>query len=591
MEPERKYPEHPINLPVTRGLPQYGSDVIAELLSGMGFEHVFLLPGSSFRGLHDSLVNHTRNTKPEIILCTSEIIAVAAAHGYAKARGKPALCIVHDLAGLMVGSMSIFNAWCDQVPLLILGGAGPLDPEHRRLMDWMHSASTQADLVKDFTKWTAEPPTLQTTVDAILRAHRVAGTQPFGPVYVSIDQGVQEAPVLAGVALPDVAATAFQPPAPMAAAPAAIAQAARMLIEADLPLIVGGRIGYDAAATKPLVELVELLGAAYVDDRNVACIPTDHPQNLSGESDIRGEADVVLTVDCADLTNAIGGYARHSAKGDFKLIDISMNFVIPNSWSNVGGPLPPFALQMPCAPLLGLEQLIAEVRTLSGVGGQSRRVERVARLRARHDALRTKQRERWKRRSSEVPIIRPFVAHALCQAIRGKPWTLAVRQNRGIDEGIWPISGAGIYHGYDGGGGVGYGPGALVGAALAQRESGRLCLAVIGDGEFIMAAGAMWTAAHYRIPLVLVVVNNNSWGNDEVHQINVARARNRPVENAWIGQRMIDPDIDIVAIARGYGAWAEGPVTDPASLVDVFKRSIAAAEAGLPAVVDVRTEL
>lgn len=260
MEPERKYPERPINLSAADSAPQYGSDVIAELVSRMGFEHVFLLPGSSFRGLHDSLVNYTRNTKPEIILCTSEIVAVAAAHGYAKARGKPALCIVHDLAGLMVGSMSIFNAWCDQMPLLILGGAGPLDPGRRRLMDWMHSASTQADLIKGFTKWTSEPPTLQATVDAILRGHRVAGTQPFGPVYVSIDQGVQEAPVSAGFALPDVAAVAFQPPAPMAAAPAAIAQAARMLIEADMPLIVGGRIGYAAAATKPLVELVELLG-------------------------------------------------------------------------------------------------------------------------------------------------------------------------------------------------------------------------------------------------------------------------------------------------------------------------------------------
>ena len=586
----RGYPESPVGLPDASAKAIYGSDVIADLLSAMGFEHAFLLPGSSFRGLHDSLVNHTRNVKPEIVLCTSEIIAVAAGHGYAKALGKPALCIVHNLAGLMVGSMSIFNAWCDQMPLVILGGSGPLDPGKRRFMDWMHSASTQADLIKDLVKWTSEPPTLTATVDAILRGHKIASTPPYGPVYISIDQGVQESIVEAGFALPDITRPMYLPPEPLAAAPAAIDKAADMLIAAERPLIIGGRIGYDAAATRPLVEIVELLGAAYVDDRNVSCIPTDHPQNLSGDETIRAAADVVLAVDCPDPTMTVGAYGKvDTYRPGQKLIDMSVNFMQPNSWSNVGGPLPPIELQIPCAPLLGLDQLIAALRARRP--DAARASTRQAELRARHDALRHKQREGWKVRAGEVPIVRPAVAHAICEAIKGKPWTLAVRQNRGVDEGIWPISGAGIYHGYDGGGGVGYGPGAVVGAALALKAQKRICVAVIGDGEFLMAAGALWTAAHYRVPLLLVIVNNTSWGNDENHQINVAKARQRPVDNAWIGQRMIDPDIDLSGLARCYGAWSEGPVEDPATMVDVMKRAVAAVEAGRCSVVEVRTEL
>ena len=117
------------------------------------------------------------------------------------------------------------------------------------------------------------------------------------------------------------------------------------------------------------------------------------------------------------------------------------------------------------------------------------------------------------------------------------------------------------YLGSDGGGGVGGGPGISVGAALALKGSGRLPVAVCGDGDFLMGVTALWTAAHYRIPLLIVVANNRSFFNDELHQERVARMRNRPVENRWIGQRISEPDIDLAAMARAQGAQGFGPVT------------------------------
>ena len=140
----------------------------------------------------------------------------------------------------------------------------------------------------------------------------------------------------------------------------------------------------------------------------------------------------------------------------------------------------------------------------------------------------------------------------------------------------------------DGGGGLGAGPGVTVGAALALKGTGRIPIGICGDGDFLMGATALWTAAHYRIPLLIVVANNRSFYNDEVHQERVARMRNRPVENKWIGQRISDPDIDLAALARAQGALGFGPIEDVDQLGPTFAKAIAAVEQGQVAVVDVR---
>jgi thiamine pyrophosphate-dependent acetolactate synthase large subunit-like protein len=112
------------------------------------------------------------------------------------------------------------------------------------------------------------------------------------------------------------------------------------------------------------------------------------------------------------------------------------------------------------------------------------------------------------------------------------------------------------------------------------KGSGRLAVAVCGDGDFMMGVTAIWTAAHYKIPLLFVVANNRSFFNDELHQERVARMRNRPVENRWIGQRISEPDIDIAGIARAQGAIGFGPVTQASELAEVFAKAIAAVDAG-----------
>ncbi|MPZ48415.1 MAG: hypothetical protein GEU75_03725 [Dehalococcoidia bacterium] len=183
---------------------QYGSDLIVEMFASLGIPYVAFNPGSSYRGIHDSLVNFETAGMPEMVLCLHEEIAVAVAHGYARVTGKPMLAALHDLVGLQHGSMAIFNAWCDRVPMLVIGGTGPMAPENRRAhIDWVHTALVQGNVVRDIVKWDDQPASLQAIPESILRAYRIAMTEPSAPVYLCFDVDLQEAPISGSIPLPD----------------------------------------------------------------------------------------------------------------------------------------------------------------------------------------------------------------------------------------------------------------------------------------------------------------------------------------------------------------------------------------------------
>ncbi|MBM9593172.1 thiamine pyrophosphate-binding protein [Roseitranquillus sediminis] len=574
----------------------WGSDLMAQALRDLGTDYVFLNPGSSFRGLHDSLANFLGDEKPKMALCTHEMIAVAMAHGYAKATGNTGVAILHNLVGLMNGSMSIFNAFCDQTPVLIIGGSGPADPGQRRFIDWAHSANAQGDLVRPYVKWTDEPATLDGAMDSLLRAARIAQTAPKGPVYVSLDAGLQEQP-LETSRTTDANLTRYAPPPPVHPDPAAVERVAARLLAAEAPLIVCGRLGIDRRATLPLVRLVEATGAAYLDDRCIACLPTRHPQNLNGDRKARSEADVILALDVHDLTLATTGYGvgRSHIMGagpgsaGAHVIDVSLSDWFGNSWSRFGGPTPPRDDQIPADPLVTLEALADAAERL---GGDTARIAtRRDRLAERHEAVRKRAAETLEKRWSDSPISVERLTHEVFQAVRAEDWRLVVRNHRSWKDGYWAIPGCGHYLGGDGGGGVGYGPGAAVGAALGLKGTGVLPVAILGDGDFMMAPGAIWTAAHLGVPLLMVLMNNRSWGNDELHQREIAHQRGRDASRAHIGQRTHEPDADLATVARGFGAWAAGPVADPEALAPVLREAVERVKEGEVAVVEVVAQL
>jgi thiamine pyrophosphate-dependent acetolactate synthase large subunit-like protein len=172
-------------------------------------------------------------------------------------------------------------------------------------------------------------------------------------------------------------------------------------------------------------------------------------------------------------------------------------------------------------------------------------------------------------------------------SILGERRVSLLRVPLGWSNNYYDFTGPLDYLGYDGGAGIGSGPGMTVGAALALRDSGYLPIAILGDGDYLMGVTALWTAAKYRIPFLVIVANNQSFYNDEVHQENVARQRGRLPENKWIGQKIIEPAIDLAAMARGQGVEGVGPVSRIGDLPETLERAIRTVEAGAACVVDV----
>jgi thiamine pyrophosphate-dependent acetolactate synthase large subunit-like protein len=563
---------------VGTGASAWASDAIADLLRGLGLPYVCLNPGASFRGLHDSLVNHLGNRDPEMLLCLHEEHAVAIAHGWAKVTGRPLGVIVHANVGLMHATMAIFDAWCDRVPVIVLGATGPVDAARRRpWIDWIHTARDQGALVRHYVKWDDQPASVPAAQEALLRAAQIAMTAPRGPVYVCLDAALQETRLEAAPRLPDVAR--FRPPAPPRPAPELVARAAEWLAAATHPVILMGRVSRDEDAWRERVRLAESLGAAVLTDLKVgAAFPTDHPLHAAppglllapaAAAELRA-ADVVLSLDWVDLAGTLR-QAWGAGEVGARVIQVSVDQQVHNGWSMDHQGLAPVDLYLFCEPEAAVPPLGAAVRARGA--SPRRRAAPPATAAAAAGA--------------EGPITMARLARTLQEAVAGQPVSL-LRLPLGWSGDLWHFRHPLDYLGADGGAGVGSGPGMAVGAALALRGSGRLPVAILGDGDYLMALTALWTAASARVPLLVVVANNNTYLKDELHQEQVARERGRPVENRWIGQRIADPDPDLAMLARGQGLAGLGPVEKAEALADALAEAVALVRQGRPCVVDVR---
>ena len=571
----------------------WGSDAVVDVLRALDVPYLPLNPGSSFRGLHDSIVNYGGNRDPQLLLCLHEEIAVSMANGWAKATGRLGAAAVHDLVGLMHGSMAVYDAFCDRTPLLLLGGSGPADPQQRRPIDWIHSATTQAQLVRDFVVWDAEPMTSESFVSDTLRAAQRAQSAPRGPAYVSLDAGVQESALARPVPVPD--RNSWEPAPPMAPDPGRLEAAVDVLLSAERPLVVAGRVSLDPSSTELVARVVELLGAMYADERSAVVLPTAHPQNCTGDPRVVADADVILCVDVADIPGLLRGRVRTGNREDpaattgppnRRIVDLSLGDLGMRSWSNAFTQPVGRDVQLLADPLLGLRLLHdALADRVDGAAARRRRLVVTERV----DRLRQEQARALERCWADRPISQGRLVAETWAAVRAENPLLCLRNTRSWLEGVWQFPGAGSFLGTGAGGGVGYGPGALIGGALAARDRGQLGVGIIGDGDLLMAAGALWTAVHYRIPAVVVVNDNGSFYNDEPHQAEVAKRRGRPVENSWIGMRIADPPVDIASLARSYGCFADPTVQDPEELAPALRRAVDAARAGETAVVHVRT--
>ena len=563
----------------------WGSDAIAAVLRKLDIPFVALNPGASYRGLHDSLVNFLGNERPQMLLCLHEESAVAIAHGWAKVTERPMAAIVHSNVGLMHATMAVFNAWCDRAPLLLLGATGPVDAMKRRpWIDWIHTARDQGALIRHYTKWDDQPASVGAAQEALLRANLIAQTAPRGPVYVNLDATLQEETIAEMPSPPE--ADRYRPPAPALPPASAVASAAEILVRAKRPVMLVGRVSRDTEAWRRRIELAEAVGARVVTSLLVAAgFPTDHPLHAAGPGmflppggvELVADADAILSLDWVDLAGSLrSAYGAKPVAA--KIIQVSVDQYVHNGWSMDHQGLPPVDVHLLAEPDVAMPPLLAAIKSLRP-GAPPLPPPPSRQGPPPLPALDTAE-------TIEVPMI----ATALEAALDGADASI-IRVPLSWAGHLWDFRHPLDYLGCDGGGGVGAGPGNAVGAALALRGGERLPIAIIGDGDFLMGNTALWTAAHYGIPVLIVVANNRSFFNDEVHQERVAKVRGRPVANRWIGQAIREPDIDIAAMARAQGCVGIGPVERPNSLVAALREGIAAVRAGRPCVVDVRVAM
>ncbi len=566
---------------------KYGSDMMADVIRALGIEYVALTPGSTIRGLHDSLVNYLGSHHPELITCCHEAIAISMAQGYAKVAKKPMMVMVHDTVGLLNAVNSIYSAWEDQAPMLVIGGTGPMAIEKRRAwIDWVHTALVTGNLVRDFVKWDDQPFSMASVPDSLLRAYRVATTEPQGPVYVCLDADLQEQVLNKEIPLP--APERYRAPLPCQADPDTLDKVAELLVGAEHPIVIADYLGRNAEAVASLVTLADLLALPVIDACNRFNFPNNHPLDQTGgtagvihsgsEEDLLKEADVVLALDVPDLWRSLAKVDFQSREdrsmipGTCKVIHITLHDLAPKSWSQSYGKLVPIDVPIAADTAVALPAITAACRAKLT---ESRRIQlqsRYARLEARHRSLRKKWQEELDKSWHDCPISSARLAAELGEVIKDEDWVLPHKTLQGWARRLWDWKKP---HQYTGGPmGLGGGLGHSLGVALANRPYGRLCIDIQPDGDFLFTPAALWTAAHHQIPLLVVMMNNHSYYNSEHHQELTARQRGRSVEHRGIGTKLDSPNVDYAAMARSYGLYGEGPIENPDDFRPALERAL-----------------
>jgi acetolactate synthase I/II/III large subunit len=564
-----------------------GSDFMVDVLKSIGFEYIACNPASSFRGLHESLINYGKNTAPEILTCCHEETSVAIADGYARVSGRPMAVMAHGTVGLQHATMTIYNAFVCRTPVYILIG-NSLDAAARRPgVEWNHAAQDAAVIVRDYVKWDDTPISLTHFAESAVRAYKIATSLPRGPVLLTLDVDLQERGIPNGSKLQIPKLTKSTPPA---GDPGAIAEAARMLVAAENPIILGGEASRTENGLKLLIELAETLQAPVQGGK----MPTRHP--LSGGGNVRN-ADVVLGLEVSDLWGVVNDFrdqqeraASSIVKADTKLISIGTNELnLKSNYQN-------FQRYAPVDLAIGgdaeatLPSLIEACKRLITADRRRLYEERGKRLETAHaralEQARIAATYAWDAR----PISDARLSAELWEVIKDKDWASV----GGGGGRLWNVDKHYQTLGGGSAGAMGSGLPIAIGAALAHRPHGRVCVRIQGDGDFMYVPGALWTAAHHRIPLLTVMWNNRGYWQEVMHMTRMSLRHQRGGEaldrNSGIGTKLQDPHIDYATIARGMGVYGEGPIEDPKDLGPALKRAVDVVMKGEPALVDVVTQ-
>jgi thiamine pyrophosphate-dependent acetolactate synthase large subunit-like protein len=516
---------------------------------------------------------------PEFITALHEESAVTMAHGYGKATARPMCALLHGTIGVQHAAMSIYQAYYDRTPALLLAG---------RDLGFIaaHSANDMAGMVRSFTKWDAQPRTLAESLTAIQRAYNESITPPCGPTLVVIDIELQKeearelrVPAYTAPKVPGVDANQAR-------------EIAKALLDAQNPRIAVGRLR-TPDGVQLAVQLAELVGASTSTSatQGPMSFPQRHPLCGPGASTAY---DYTLGLEAPAAQVSLAGPTLSTLLSR-DTTNIGFGGIAPGvSRAGAGGT--PRGRTIEIDAEASLPVLVEETRRQ--MTPERRRLiqeratkHRAANEQARMEELRSaleQKRAGW----DASPISTARIYAELWPLIADEDWILSSPSSfsGGHNAQLWDHNKPYSYLGGQGAGGMGYGAPASVGAALAAKSRGQIVINVQTDGDLNYAPGVLWTAVHHELPMLTVMHNNRAWHQELMFVEYMCGVRGRGGDRGHIGTTLRDPHIDYRMMAAGYGMAGEGPITDPTKLGAALKRGLASAKRGQPYLIDVITQ-
>jgi thiamine pyrophosphate-dependent acetolactate synthase large subunit-like protein len=574
-----------------------GGDYMTDVLRSLGIEYFAATPGNTFMGLHESIVNYGMVTDPKLrsLLTMHEEASVAMCHGYAKIEGKPMACGMHTAVGLQHASMAIYNAYADRVPILMITACS-LDATRRSsFVEWNHAATDAAAMVRDYTKWDDTPGSLRHFGESAVQAYKMAMTPPYGPVLLTVDTYMQEDEIPGG--------NQNRPPipklprlSPPAGEAAVVQEIASLLVNAERPVIYADRMARTPEGLKRLIELAETLQAPVCDGGNRMNFPWRHPLNQTArQRRLLTSADVLLALEPNDPFGLVtdrgrDGNLRPILPDGSTSITISSTELLPKgNYQMVQRYTGNITLAVEADAEATLPLLIEAVKQQLTPSRQSVLQARGRAFAQAHldDLNLAKGVAAYGWDASPVSV--PRMCQELYYAIKDEDWSLvSITDFQSYwPQRLWAADKHYQYIGGQGAQGIGYLTPAGLGAALANQKYGRLTVSIVGDGDLMFGPGALWTAAHERIPILYLVHNNRCYHQEIMQMQYIANRRQRGIDRLGIACNISDPNIRYADLAKAMGVYGEGPIADPKDLGPALKRAVARVKQGAPALVDV----
>jgi acetolactate synthase-1/2/3 large subunit len=520
---------------------------------------------------------------------------VQIAHGYAKASGRPMAVILHDLVGLLHATMAIYYAYIDRVPVFIMGATGPMHEGKRRPhIDWTHSALVQGNAVRDYVKWDYQPTAIEGVPESFARAYSVMTTEPQGPIYLCFDAMLQEEPLVADVPLPPRDAVAT--PATSMPDPNALRAIADKLLAAERPLLLAEYVGRRAGGFDSLVQLAETVAAPVWDIDSALNFPNRHELCLSHDTDYARSVDLVVGLDVRDWEKPLSDLDSTKRTVTPLLaercqrVEIGFAEIGISKWSFDYCRMQPCSVRAIGDTALAIPELtrICRERIAADPALRRRIPERRQQVADRHRKLWQKWQDDARKDWDAAPASVPRFALEVWDVIKTEDWVLSANNLRNMVRRLWDFDKSYRHPGRELGTATQIG--ISLGVALAHKGSCRVVVDIQPDGDLMFDAGALWVAATYEIPILMVMYNNRAYYNDWEHQLRMARLRGTEEAKAHIGMDLFGPEPDFGALARSMGVYGEGPIERPQDIAPALRRALAEVKQGRPALVDVVTQ-